>query len=73
MEDIDFTMYISNKLKIEKSFKSKDIDLIRKEIMVRKGMDLVVQGLTFITFNRDTKLIVYSLDGVNIYTRKKFI
>ena len=73
VEDIDFTMYISNKLKIEKSFKSKEIDLIRKEIMVRKGMDLVVQGLTFITFNRDTKLIVYSLDGVNIYTRKKFI
>lgn len=73
VEDINFTMYISNNLKIEKIFKEKETNLIKKQIKVKKGKDLVVQGLTFITFNKDVELTLYIMEGVNIYTRDKFI
>ena len=73
VEDVNFTMYISNKLKIDKTFKQKETNLVKKEIQVKKGTDLVVQGLTFITFNKNTTLTIYTKEGVNIYTRKKFI
>lgn len=73
VEDINFTMYISNNLKIEKIFKEKETNLIKKQIKVKKGKDLVVQGLTFITFNKDIELTLYIMEGVNIYTRDKFI
>ena len=73
VEDINFTMYISNNLKIEKFFKEKETNLIKKQIKVKKGKDLVVQGLTFITFNKDVELTLYIMEGVNIYTRDKFI
>ena len=42
--------------------------LIRNE-----NFDLVIQGLAFITFSRDVKISLYTLDGVNVYVRKKFI
>ena len=73
VEDINFTMYISNNLRIEKIFKEKETNLIKKQIKVKKGKDLVVQGLTFITFNKDVELTLYIMEGVNIYTRDKFI
>ena len=73
VEDINFTMYTSNNLKIEKIFKEKETNLIKKQIKVKKGKDLVVQGLTFITFNKDVELTLYIMEGVNIYTRDKFI
>ena len=46
---------------------------MKKEMKVKKGTDLVVQGLAFITFNKDITLTIYTKKGVNIYTRKKFI
>ena len=73
VENVNFTMYISNNLKIDKIFKEKETNLIKKEIKVKKGNDLVIQGLTFITFNRDIKINIYAIKGVKIYTREKLI
>ena len=73
VEDVNFTMYISNNLKIEKTFKEKETNLIKKEIEVKKDKDLVIQGLAFIKFSKDIKLTLYTIDGVNIYTRDRLI
>ena len=73
VENINFTMYISNKLKIQKKFKDKKTKLVKKIIKVEKGMDLVIQGLANIVFTKDVELTLYTLDQVNVYTRKKII
>ena len=73
VEDINFTMYLSNNLKIEKCFKDKETSLVKREITINKDDDLVIQGLAFITFSKDTNITIYTLEGVNVYTRKKFI
>ena len=73
LENVNFTMYVSNNLKIEKKFKDQETKLTKKEIEVKKDEDLVIQGLTFISFSSDVKLNIYTIEGVNIYTRKKFI
>ena len=73
VEDINFTMYLSNNLKIEKCFKDKETNLVKREITINKDADLVIQGLAFITFSKDTNITIYTLEGVNVYTRKKFI
>ena len=73
VENINFTMYLSNKLNIKKVFKDKKTNLIKKEVFIKKDEDLVVQGLLFITFSEDINLTIYILEGVNVYKRKKFI
>lgn len=72
-ENTNFTMYISSKLKIEKVFKEKETNLIKHEIDIKKGMDLVIEGLTFITFHKNSKVMIYTLKDVKVYTRSSLI
>lgn len=70
----NITMFMSNNLKIDRYYKTKEIpNLISKEIMVRKGEDLVINGLGFIKFTNNEKVIVSTLEGVKVYTRKSLV
>lgn len=73
VEDTNFTIYASNKLKIEKSFKEKEINLVKNKINVMRGMDVVIEGLAFIAFHKNSRLIVYTKNGVSVYVRKSLI
>lgn len=70
----NITMFISNNLKVDRYYKTKEIpNLVSKEIMVRKGEDLVINGLGFIKFTNNEKVIVSTLEGVKVYTRKSLV
>ena len=72
--DNNITMFISNNLKVDRYYKTKDIpNLVSKEIMVRKGEDLVINGLGFIKFTNNEKVIVSTLEDVKVYTRKSLV
>ena len=70
----NITIFMSNALKIERYYKDKDIlNLEEKEILVKKGEDLVISGLGFVKFTKDEKVKVGLIKGVNIYTRKSLV
>ena len=73
VEETNFTMYISNQLKIDKVFKEKKTNLKKHELKIQKDEDLVIEGLTFITFHKDSKLVVNTFENVLVYTRKSLI
>lgn len=74
LSDNNITMFISNNLKVDRYYKTKDIpNLVSKEIMVRKGEDLVINGLGFIKFTNNEKVIVSTLEDVKVYTRKSLV
>ena len=74
LSDNNITMFISNNLKVDRYYKTKEIpNLVSKEIMVRKGEDLVINGLGFIKFTNNEKVIVSTLEDVKVYTRKSLV
>ena len=73
VENTNFTIYMSNKLKIDKIFKEKKTNLKRYELKLQKDEDLVIEGLAFITFHKDSKVVVNTLDNALVYTRKSLI
>jgi len=68
------TFYFSNKLNINRKFKKYDAkNLIRHDICVGDNCDIVINGLGFIKVVKKSKIIVYTLEGVCVYTRKSLI
>ncbi len=67
VNDVDLTIYMSNNLKIDRIYKYNELN---KKISVKKTEDLVIEGVGFITFNKDTIIHYEIMDNVNIYTRK---
>lgn len=67
----DITLYFSNKLKIERIFKDKELDLKKKEFELTKKCDLVINGLGYIAVNSATKINIYTFDNVEVYVRNK--
>ena len=73
LENNNITIFTSNKLKIERLFKDKNLNLETKVIEVLPNMDLVISGLGFIKFTKKEKVKISVLKGTKIYTRKSFI
>ncbi len=67
VSDVNLTIYMSNNLKIDRIYKH---DKLNKKIKIKKNEDLVIEGVGFITFNKDTEISYEIIDNVNIYTRK---
>ena len=74
-KDNDIVFYISNNLMITRHYKDTDklINLEKHEIKVSDKEDIVIDGLGFIKVMKKTKLNVYTLKGVKVYTRKSFL
>lgn len=74
IENMNVTFYVSNQLKIKRYYKDyidKD-SFVKHEIEVNYN-DIVICGLGFIKCSGKGKIIVSTLDRVEVYTRKSLI
>lgn len=75
-EDVNnITLFFSNELEIERSFKKRDLvsDLKMHTLNVDEKEDIVISGLGFIKVMKKGVFHIYTLPGVLVYTRKSFI
>lgn len=74
-ENNNLTFFISNELKIDRTYKDiKDKYEFKENIVrVKKGEDIVILGLGFIKVMKDEIITVYTLPNVSVYTRKSLI
>ena len=71
----DIVFYVSNDLKIKRSFKEYKIsnDLKKHIIEVNDKDDIVINGLGFIKVMKKASVTVYALKDTSVYTRKSFL
>lgn len=68
------TIFMSNDLKIERYYKSKEMPALdTKTIKIKANHDLVVSGLGFIKFTKDEVITVNTLKNVNVYVRNSLV
>ena len=75
-EDVNnITLFFSNELEIERSFKKRDLvsNLEMHTLNVEEKEDIVISGLGFIKVMKKGVFHIYTLPGVLVYTRKSFI
>ncbi|MBE6149475.1 MAG: GTPase RsgA [Firmicutes bacterium] len=72
--DIDLTFFVSNLLEIKRYYKDIDYmkDYNKKDVEVNNN-DIVIKGLGFIKTNKKSKVTIYTLDGVDVFTRDSLI
>ena len=70
-----FTFYISNMLGVERTFKNTDklYNLVRHELELEDDNDIVINGLGFIKVVNRCKVVLYTLQNVDVYIRKALI
>lgn len=72
--DIDLTFFISNNLKIKRYHKNNELNKnLKKTIVKVDNNDIVIKGLGFIKTNKKSIINVYTLDNVDVFTRKSLI
>lgn len=69
----NFTFYMSNELKIERTFKPRNEDLKKRKIHIKDNQDIVIMGLGFIKVSFEADLIINIIDGVEIFIRDSLI
>lgn len=74
VEDNNLTFFCSNQFKIERFYKEKkNLNLKENIVRVKENQDVVIEGLGFIKVTKNGLLKVYTLDGVDVYTRESLI
>lgn len=75
LKDNSLTFYISNDIKIERSFKKTDkLKNLKKHILdVSDNNDIVITGLGFIKVVKKSQIILYTLDNTDVYVREALI
>ena len=71
----NITLYMSNTLNIERYYKDVDKlkNLKRYEFEVSSKEDIVIEGLGFIKFTKNTNVVLYTIEGVNVFLRNSLI
>ena len=73
-EKNNLTLYFSNQLKIDRTFKiQEETNLIPHVISVKKDEDIVILGLGFIKATKAETITIYTLPNVHVFTRKSLI
>lgn len=74
-ETNSLTIYISNKLNIDRTFKDSDklTNLVKHELQVEDDNDIVINGLGFIKVVKKSNVVIYTLDNVDVFVRKSLI
>jgi len=69
------TFYMSNMLNVERTFKNTDklYNLVRHELELEDNNDIVINGLGFIKVVNRCKVVLYTLQNVDVYIRKALI
>ena len=73
LEDTNIICYMSNDLDYRRAYSKKQCDLIRHEINVSRDSDLVIKGLGFITFKKDSHIILWLKDNISFLIRSSII
>lgn len=74
VEDNNLTFFFSNQLKIDRFYKEKrNLKLKQNIIRVKENEDVVIEGLGFIKVMKNGILKVYTINGVDVYTRESLI
>lgn len=74
VEDNNLTFFFSNQLKIDRFYKEKrNLKLKQNIIRVKENEDVVIEGLGFIKVTKNGILKVYTINGVDVYTRESLI
>ena len=69
-ENTNLTLFVSNNLKIERKYKN----LVKgTKFKLKKGQDLVVEGLGFIKVSKDCLIDIECLPKVSCYIRNSLI
>ena len=64
---------MSNNLNYKRIYNNIKTDLEKHIINVEDNTDIVINGLGFIKIKNKSKIILYTLKNVSVYTRKSLI
>lgn len=69
------TLYVSNQLKVERTFNAKDklLDLVEHKLEIEPNQDIVISGLGFLKFVNKGNINIYTLPGVEVFVRDNLI
>ena len=73
MENTNIICYMSNDLDYRRVYFKRECNLSMHEINILKNQDLVIKGLGFITFKKDSKVTLWLLDSVSYLIRDSII
>ena len=73
LENTNIICYMSNDLLIRRVYKEKKCLLKRYDLNVKKNSDLIIKGLGFICFKKDSKITLWLGDGINYIIRDSII
>lgn len=71
--DNNITLFFSNRLKIERLYKDRPVNLKENIIDLKIGEDIVISGLGFIKPTKSGIFKIYTLKDVEVYTRPSLI
>lgn len=68
------TFYISNDLEIDRKYKFIKLDNLKEhKLKVLDNFDIVIPGLGFIKCVKESNIVIYTLDNVDVYIREALI
>lgn len=75
VKDHNITLFFSNQLQIDRQYKNKrPLETFEKHIIrVHKNEDIVISGLGFIKCTQSDMVVIYTIKGVKVFTRKSLI
>ena len=73
LENVNIICYMSNELNYKRVYKKRDCLLNRYDLKIKKGEDLVIKGLGFISFMQDSEFTLWLIDGVEYIIRDSII
>ncbi len=69
VSDVSLTIYASNSLKIDRKYKIKEYYSNIHDLKVNN--QLVIEGLLYINFNKETNVKIYSKYNIDVYSRER--
>lgn len=73
-ENTNITIFMSNKLKIDRIYTNKKTDKYHKHsLTISSGKDIVISGLCFIKVSKDCQIDIYTKDDIYVYLRDSLI
>ena len=73
LNDTNIICYMSNELKFKRIYKDKKSLLKAYKLEIKKDHDLVIKGLGFITFKKDSRIVLYIPDDIDYLVRYSII
>jgi ribosome biogenesis GTPase A len=74
-KDNNITLFFANNLNIMRYYKKHTVNsnLVKHEFVIEKTSDILISGLGFIKVMKPCKLVLYTLDNVEVSLRKALI